>query len=91
MEAINKVLKKNLKTKLEKLKGAWVDELPNVLWAYRTTLGSTTRETPFALTYGCEVVIPVEMKINSFRVHAYEDQVNHTKMAKNLDMLEEGR
>ncbi|XP_062085589.1 uncharacterized protein LOC133791687 [Humulus lupulus] len=31
VEAINKVLKKNIKTKLEKLKGAWVDELPNVL------------------------------------------------------------
>ena len=31
VEAINKVLKKNLKTKLEKMKGAWVEELPNLL------------------------------------------------------------
>ena len=91
VEAINKVLKKNLKTKLEKMKGAWVEELPNVLWAYRTTPRTTTGETPFSLAYGCEVVLPIEMKVNSFRIQAYEDQVNHAAMAKSLDMLEERR
>ena len=73
VEAINRVLKKNLKTKLEKMKGAWVDELPNVLWAYRTTPRTTTGESPFSLAYGCEAVLPVEMKVNSFRIQAYED------------------
>ena len=33
VEAINKTIKHNLKTKLEVLKGRWVDELPDVLWA----------------------------------------------------------
>ena len=32
VEAINKTIKHNLKTKLEDLKGKWVDELPEVLW-----------------------------------------------------------
>lgn len=34
VEAINKILKQNLKTKLDEHKGAWPEELPNVLWAY---------------------------------------------------------
>lgn len=29
------------------LKGNWVEELPHVLWAYRTTPHSTTGESPF--------------------------------------------
>ena len=31
VEAANKTMKENLKKKLERLKGAWVDELPIVL------------------------------------------------------------
>ncbi|XP_062075042.1 uncharacterized protein LOC133779056 [Humulus lupulus] len=91
VEAINKVLKRNLKTKLEKMKGAWVEELPNVLWAYRTTPCTTTGDTPFSLAYGCEAVLPIEKKVNSYRIQAYEDQVNHVEMAGSLDLLEERR
>ena len=31
------------------------------------------------------------MKVNSYRIQAYEDQVNHAAMAESLDMLEERR
>ena len=34
VEAVNKILKHNLKAKLESHKGAWPEELPYVLWAY---------------------------------------------------------
>ena len=34
VEAVNKILKYNLKAKLESHKGAWPEELPRVLWAY---------------------------------------------------------
>jgi len=37
-----------LKRRLEEAKGSWPEELPHVLWAYRTTPHSTTKETPFA-------------------------------------------
>ena len=37
VEAVNKIIKFNLKTKLEVCKGLWVEELPKVLWAYRMT------------------------------------------------------
>ncbi|KAL5543121.1 hypothetical protein UlMin_010831 [Ulmus minor] len=36
VEAVNKTIKQTLKKRLEKSKGAWVDELPLVLWSYRT-------------------------------------------------------
>ncbi|KAL5562357.1 hypothetical protein UlMin_032104 [Ulmus minor] len=46
VEAVNKTIKRNLERKLEGLKNAWVEELPRVLWAYRTTGRNTTGETP---------------------------------------------
>ena len=51
-EVTIRTLKAALKTKLEDLKGSWVEYLPEVLWAYRTTQKSATRETPFALAFG---------------------------------------
>ena len=36
VKAVNKTIKTTLKMKLINLKGAWADELPNVLWIYQT-------------------------------------------------------
>ncbi|GKB00691.1 reverse transcriptase domain-containing protein [Tanacetum coccineum] len=38
-------------------RAGWVDELPNVLWAYRTSIKQSNGETPFSLTYGSDAVI----------------------------------
>ena len=67
-EVTIRTLKAALKTKLEDLKGNWVEYLPEVLWAYRTTQKSATRETPFALAFGTEAVAPVEVGIKSPRI-----------------------
>ena len=67
VEAVNKRIKHNLKTKLKNLKGRWVDNLPEVLWAYTTTARSTTEETPFSLAYGYEAMVPVELEAGSLR------------------------
>ena len=37
VEAVNKIIKFNLKTKLEECKELQAEELPKVLWAYKTT------------------------------------------------------
>lgn len=37
--------------------GAWVDELPSVLWGLRTTPNRSTGQTPFFLVYGAEAVL----------------------------------
>lgn len=48
-EATNKTIVNSLKKRLEDAKGNWVDELPNILWAYRTT-PRRMGETSFSMT-----------------------------------------
>ena len=59
-EAVNKVIVSGLKKRLNDAKGKWVEELPHVLWTYRTTSRRSTGETPFLMTYGVEAVIHLE-------------------------------
>ena len=76
MEAVNKTIKSNLKKKLEAKKGAWAEELPFILWAYRTTVQNATGETPFSLAFGVEAVVPVEVEVPTFRVDAFDEKEN---------------
>ena len=41
-ESTNKTVINIIKRRLEKAKGLWADELPGVLWAYRTTAKTST-------------------------------------------------
>ena len=56
-EVTIRTLKAALKTKLGDLKDKWVEYLPEVLWAYRTTRMSATQETLFSLAFGTEAVV----------------------------------
>ena len=56
-EASNKTFLTALKKRLHSAKGKWVDELPRVRWAYRTTSRKPTEVSLFALTYGMEAII----------------------------------
>ncbi|RVW35592.1 hypothetical protein CK203_112561 [Vitis vinifera] len=69
-EATNKTLVTALKKRLEQAKGKWVEELPCVLWAYRTTPGRPTGNTPFALAYGMDAIIPTEIGLPIIRTDA---------------------
>ena len=77
--------------KLEEYKGFWVDELPKVLWPYRTTYRTSTRETSFSLAYGVEAMIPVEVVIPSLWDETYDLEENHAIQWYELDRLEEKR
>ena len=59
-EAVNKVIVNGLKKRLVNAKGEWVEELPHVLWTYRTTPRRSTRETFSSMTYEAEAVIPLK-------------------------------
>ena len=85
----NRTLLKIIKTKLDDAKGAWSEELPNVLWAYRTTARTPTGETPFRLTYGTEAVIPVEVGVTNTRRVAFSEEGNDDELRINLDCLDE--
>ena len=82
---------KIIKTWLEGWKGVWPDELPSVLWAYKTTVRTLTGETPFKWAYGSEVVIPAEVHMANHRVIKYQDKDNKKQLHLNLDLIEEIR
>ncbi|KAL2230216.1 UNVERIFIED_CONTAM: hypothetical protein Sindi_1616000 [Sesamum indicum] len=72
-------------------KTEWSDELPGVLWAYRTTPRTSTGETPFSLVYGSEAVIPAEIGEESQRITNFDPERNGEQRAFDLDILEEKR
>ena len=84
-----RTLRAALKTKLEDLKGKWVEYLPEVLWAYRTTHMSATQETPFALASGTEAVAPIEIGLKSPRIELASVEHNDEALRLNLDLLDE--
>ena len=90
-EVTIRTLKAALKTKLEDLKGKWVEYLPEVLWAYRTTRKSATQETPFALAFGTEAVAPVVVGLKSPRIELASVEHNDEAFHLNLDLLDEKR
>ncbi|XP_034685658.1 uncharacterized protein LOC117914419 [Vitis riparia] len=90
-EATNKTLLSALKKRLEKAKGKWVEELPGVLWAYCTTPGRPTGNTPFALAYGTEVVIPTEVAMPTVRTAIQGQRNEDNKLARHLDWADEAR
>ncbi|KAL2248677.1 UNVERIFIED_CONTAM: Ribonuclease HI [Sesamum indicum] len=86
----NRTILQHLKTRLEN-KGSWVDELPGVLWAYRTTPRTATGETPFCLVYGTEAIIPVEIGEESQRIMQYDPETNQDERSFDLTIIEEKR
>ena len=65
-----------------------VDELPEELWAYRTTAHRSTGISPFALTYGMEAIIPTEIGMPTIRSDVPE-QENVELVLKDLDTVDE--
>ena len=72
-------------------KERWVEELTYVLWAYRTTSYRSTRETPFSMSYGAEVVIPIKMSFPTLRTQSFNSNDNDELLKKSLDLIEERR
>ncbi|KAL0303245.1 UNVERIFIED_CONTAM: hypothetical protein Sradi_6192600 [Sesamum radiatum] len=66
-------------------KGNWVDELPGVLWAYRTTARKSTGESPFNLIYGTEAIIPAEIGEETLRIQQYKPEANGIERRTWLD------
>ena len=85
----NRTLLKIIKTKLDDVKDAWPEELPNILWAYRTMARTPTGETPFKLTYSSEVVILVEVGVTSIRREVLCEENNDDQLQFDLDCLDE--
>ena len=77
--------------RLDDAKGKWVEELPHVLWTYRTTPRRSTEKTPFSMTYGAEAVIPLETGFPTLRTSSFNLSNNSELLEKSLDFIEERR
>lgn len=80
-----------IKTQLEGVNGIWPNELPSVLWVYRTTARMPTSETPFHLAFGSEAIIQAEVGLTSYKVSHHEERRNEEGMRLQLDLLDEVR
>ncbi|XP_075479477.1 uncharacterized protein LOC142520370 [Primulina tabacum] len=89
-EVTNRIIAQALKARLHGKGQDWVEELPSVLWVYRTTPRTTTRETPYSLVYGSEAVLLVEIGQSSTRIESYPNN-NDQSRAIELDFIEEER
>nr|GEX06211.1 hypothetical protein [Tanacetum cinerariifolium] len=76
VEVTNREIVKGMEQRLGMAHQAWVDELPQVLWAHRTTHKSSNRETPFSLVYGSEVVIAIEISVERKQVQDFDSKEN---------------
>jgi hypothetical protein len=63
--------------------------LNEILWAYRTIIKTSIRETPFILIYKTEAMIPIEIGCPNARVLHFSSQNNERGLRVNLDLLEE--
>nr|GEU85759.1 reverse transcriptase domain-containing protein [Tanacetum cinerariifolium] len=82
-------LMEGIKTRLGRKKSRWVDELPYVLWAHRTSIKQSNGETPFSLTYDSEAVNPSEIGVPTYQTLMIREEYNKEEMLLNLDLLQE--
>lgn len=68
-----------------------MEDLPHVLWEYRTTPHRSTGETPFSLTYGTEAVMPLEIGFPTLKTSSFSPTGNNEQLEKGLDLIKEMR
>nr|GEU77133.1 reverse transcriptase domain-containing protein [Tanacetum cinerariifolium] len=91
LKRVNKSLGEGIKARLDERSKNWLEEISHVLWAHRTMVKSSNRETPFSLTYGTKAVIPVEIGMPTLRTTKVDMIKNDEALEINLDLLEEKR
>ena len=68
-----------------------MEELPGVLWAYRTTPGRPIGNTPFALAYGMDAIIPIEIGLPTIWTEAGPQDDTNEELGRNLDWADKVR
>ena len=66
-----------------------MEELSHVLWTYRTTSRGSIGEIPFSMTYGAEVVIPLETGFPMLKMSSFTPSNNDGLLGKSLNLIEE--
>lgn len=87
----NWIILQGLKKLIKETHQCWVDELPNMLWSYRTTPRSVTGTSPFRMAYSVEAVSPVEISLTSSRIEFFNLEGSESGLKLNNDLIEEVR
>jgi len=93
VEAFNKLLYKILKKMVSRSRRDWHEQLPEALWAYRTTVQTATSCMPYNLVLGSEAVLPLKVQLLSLIVAMQFtdlDENTQVRLAK-LKALDEHR
>jgi len=85
-EAANKVILGELRKKLGQMKGLWAEEIPSILWGYHYTPQSSTKETPFRLTYKSDAIIPMKLGEVLRRRMNYQEGINDDNLQVEPDL-----
>ncbi|XP_008229042.1 PREDICTED: uncharacterized protein LOC103328431 [Prunus mume] len=67
-DSSNKVIINIIRKMLEKNPKQWHEKLSETLCAYRTLKRDATGMTPYALTYGHDAILPMEIVVQSLRI-----------------------
>ena len=68
-----------------------MDELPYVLWTYRTTPQRSIGDTLFLMTYGFEAVIPLKTRFPMLRTSQFSVEENNHLLSTSLDLVDKRR
>jgi transposase InsO family protein len=89
VERANGLILQGMKTRifhdLEARDRNWHKKLPSVLWAIPTNVNRATRDTPFNLVYGADVVLQPKIYLESARVACFDSK--HQAEARELDSI----
>ncbi|GLT87856.1 hypothetical protein SLE2022_059130 [Rubroshorea leprosula] len=93
VEAANKNIKKILARMIVTCRD-WHEMLPYALYAYKTSVRTSTGATPYSLVYGMEAVLPIELEIPSMRI-LFESRIDEEDLIQKridyLNLLDEKR
>ena len=87
VEVTNQSLLKIIKTRLERTKSIWPEELPSIL--NKTITRTPTGDMLFRLTYGSETVILAEVELTSYKVDNYNENKNDEAVRLQLNLMDE--
>ncbi|KAJ3687607.1 hypothetical protein LUZ61_016771 [Rhynchospora tenuis] len=90
-EVSNRTILEGLKKKIEGTRNTWPEYLSEVVWAYNTTPRSATERSPYALVYGMEAVIPMEIVHPTLRTISYSTQRNAERRTEEIETIHELR
>ncbi|XP_074336148.1 uncharacterized protein LOC141673312 [Apium graveolens] len=90
-KAMSTINQQGIDKRLKNRKSKWPEELPSVVWSYRTSPRTSTGETPFKLDYGIEAILPIEVGSPSHRAIIFDEKGNKEELITNMELINEVR